>query len=143
MALSQSAPTPNTQELFLVVTRLAVGAADSAFPLAVLPIAPEPFVPDGSTPAKLITVIDEATFWEIVAVTVTLVRGDVANARQISAVPFCTFVRLTNTQVNPAPVTPDTVAFVFDLESVAMNATSNSCPEAVERVAETVVLEVF
>jgi hypothetical protein len=37
-------------------------------------------------------VIDEATLWDSVAATVALLNGDVANARQISAVPLCVFV---------------------------------------------------
>jgi hypothetical protein len=80
--------------------------------LAVAPIAPDPPVPVVSTPEKLITVMDETTFCDTVAVTVTLLRGAVANAFQISAVPFCVFVRSTNVQVRPAPVTPVTDVFV-------------------------------
>jgi hypothetical protein len=54
----------------------------------VAPIAPEPFVPEVSTPAKLITVMEQPTLWEIVAVTVTLFKGKGANARQISEDPL-------------------------------------------------------
>ena len=61
IASSKSLPTPKTQELFRVVTRLAVGAPEDAFAVPVAPIAPDPFVPEGSTPVKLMTVIDEAT----------------------------------------------------------------------------------
>jgi hypothetical protein len=56
--------------------------------LAVAPIAPEPFVPELSTPVKLRTVIEEATLWESVAVTETPARGDELKARQISEEPL-------------------------------------------------------
>src|SRR5258705_766949 len=88
MGLSKSVPTPNTQDPLRVVTRLVVGAPDAAFPVPVAPIAPEPFVPDGSIPVKLITVIDAATLFERVAVIVTFVSAEEPNARQISAVPL-------------------------------------------------------
>src|ERR1700720_2582120 len=55
---SQSSPTPNTQELLRVVTRLAVGAPVPALPVPVAPTAPEPFVPVVSTPLKVTTVIE-------------------------------------------------------------------------------------
>jgi hypothetical protein len=42
---------------------------------------------------KLITVIELVTVCERFAVTVMFVCGDVANARQISEVPNCAFVR--------------------------------------------------
>jgi hypothetical protein len=71
-----------------VVVRLAVGAPRVEFPVPVAPIAPEPFVPVVSTPAKLITVKEQPKLWEIVAVTVALLNGDGANARQISEVPL-------------------------------------------------------
>jgi hypothetical protein len=51
------------------------------------PIAPEPLVPEVSTPLKVITVIDESTLWESVALTVTLLSDEAEKARQISAVP--------------------------------------------------------
>jgi hypothetical protein len=85
-------PTPTTNELFWVVTSDAVGAPGSAFPVPTAPIAPDPLVPEVFTPEKLITVIDEHTLWESVAVTVTLLSVVVAKARQISAVPDCTLV---------------------------------------------------
>jgi hypothetical protein len=112
MGLSKSFPTPTTKELFRVVTSVAVGAPDGAFPLAVAPIAPEPLVPDGSTPLKLITVIEDDTLCERAAVTVTLLSTMGANARQISAVPGRVFVFTTKTQVNPAPVTFVTVVLL-------------------------------
>ena len=77
-------------------------------------MAPDPFVPDVSTPVKLITVIDDCTVCDSVAVTVTLLSAVGANARQISAIPDCAFALFTNTQVNPPPVTPVTVTFVDD-----------------------------
>ena len=88
-----SAPTPITHELLRVVVSEAVGAADAALPDAEAPIAPDP-PPVVSTPAKVIMVI--AALGEIcenVAVAVTLDRTDGANARQISAVPFCALAR--------------------------------------------------
>jgi len=42
-----------------VVVKLAVGAPPLLFPAPVAPIAPEPFVPEVSTPVKVITVIDD------------------------------------------------------------------------------------
>jgi methylglyoxal synthase len=78
----------------------------------VAPIAPEPFVPDVSTPAKLTTVMDDPTACESVAVTATLLRGEVANARQISELPDCALLLVTRAQVRPAPLTPVTVVFV-------------------------------
>src|ERR1035437_9377945 len=100
---SQSFPTPNTHEPFRVVTREADGAPEAALAPAVFPIAPEPLVPDGSAPVNVTTVMDAATLWDKLAVTVALERTDGANARQISAVPSCEFVRLTNIHVALAP----------------------------------------
>jgi hypothetical protein len=131
--------TPNTQELLRVVTTAAVGAPGFAFPLPVAPIAPDPFVPDVSTPLKLTTVIEAATLWEIVAFTVTLDSFFGAKARQISAVPSCTFVRRTKTHVSPAPLTPVTVTLA-DLASVAMNASSNSFAEVVENDGDVMLV---
>jgi hypothetical protein len=87
MGLSQSTPTPKTQELFRVVTSVALGAPGFALADAVAPTAPDPLAPDVSTPLKLTTVMDESTGADSVAVTVTFVSGAGANARQISAVP--------------------------------------------------------
>jgi hypothetical protein len=114
MALSKSFPTPKTHELFRVVTRVAVGAPDEAFALRIAPIAPEPLAPEVSTPLKLITVSEEATLLDRVAVTVTLLKGEGANARQISDVPRCTFVLTTRAHVSPAPITWVTVVFAPD-----------------------------
>jgi hypothetical protein len=55
-------------------------------------MAPDPFVPAVFTPVKLITVIEGTTFWDSVAVTVTLLKTVAANALQISAVPICKLV---------------------------------------------------
>src|SRR5882762_7475819 len=104
MALSQSLATASTKELLRVVVSEAAGAPEAPLALAVAPIAPDPLVPDVSTPAKLMTSIDEGTFCERVAVTETLLSRFGANARQISAVPSCVFVRSSKFQVNPAPV---------------------------------------
>jgi hypothetical protein len=97
--------------LFRVVTSVAAGAPDRAFALFVAPIAPDPFVPEVSTPVKLITVIDETTLCDSVAVTVTLLKGDGANARQISDVPLCAFVLTASAQLSPPPLTLATVVF--------------------------------
>src|SRR6185436_19433921 len=102
---SQSLPTPTTSDLFLVVTSVADGAPDRAFALATAPMAPEPPVPDGSTPLKLITVIWPDTPCESVPVTFAAVRIVGANARQISASPRWAFVRPTSVHVSPPPVT--------------------------------------
>ena len=107
-------PTPNTHELARVVTTVAVGAPAGLFALRVAPMAPEPFVPELSTPVKVITVMEETTLWDSVAVTATLVRGDGAKARQISAVPLWTLVLTTSAQVNPPPATLVTEVLVPD-----------------------------
>jgi hypothetical protein len=114
MGSSQSLPTPKTQPLFRVVTSVAVGAPLALLAAAVAPMAPDPFVPDVSTFAKLTTVIIEETGCESDAVTVTDVSGAAANARQISLVPDCTFARPTRAQGSPAPVTPVTLVFAPD-----------------------------
>ena len=74
------------------------------------------------------------------AVTVTALSGDAANARHISAVPFCTLVLCTNTQVRPAPATCVTVVLGVVVLSAEMNASSNSFPVEVENAD---VLTVF
>jgi hypothetical protein len=85
--------------------------------------------------------MDAATLWDKLAVTEALERTDGANARQISAVPSCEFVRLTKTHVALAPVTPVTVT-PADVESVAMNASSSSLPEWVVKAGEDILLDV-
>ena len=80
-------PTPNTHEFGRVVASVAAGAPVAPDADTVAPIAPEPFVPDVSTPLNVTTVIDAATLCDSVAVTVTFERVVVENARQISAVP--------------------------------------------------------
>ena len=112
--MSKSLPTPTTSEPLRVVTSVAEGAPAVAFPVPVAPMAPEPPVPDVSTPVKLITVIDEATLWESVAVAVALFNTDGARVRQTSDVPRCTLVLRTSTQVRPPPVTLLTVVLVPD-----------------------------
>jgi hypothetical protein len=96
------------------VTREAVGAPEEAAFTPVAPMAPAPFVPDGSAPLKLITVIEETTLWDNVDVTVMLLSNEDENARQISEVPLCTFSLATNIQVKPPPATDLTVVFVPD-----------------------------
>ena len=97
-------------------------------------------MPDASAPLKLITVIEEITLWETVAVTVTLESGADAKARQISDVPLCPLARTTSAHVRPPPVTPVTVVFVPPRKSVAMNARSNSLEEFVEKTGEATVV---
>jgi hypothetical protein len=85
------------------VTKEAVGAPLAALPEAVAPTAPELLLPVVSTPLKLIKVKELAAGLERVAVATTFVKGEVAKARQISAVPGWVLVRRTKDQVNPAP----------------------------------------
>jgi hypothetical protein len=96
-------------------------------------MAPAPFTPVVSTPIKLITVIEESTLCESVAVTVILVSGTVENACQISDVPSWTLVLRTSVQLKPVEVTFVTVMGV-DVPSVAINASSNSLPAVVEKL---------
>jgi hypothetical protein len=131
MALSQSLPTPKTSEPFRVVTKVAEGDPGFAFPVPLLPIAPEPLVPEASTPEKLITVREDTTLCDKVAVTVAPVNGEAAKARQISAVPLCTFVRCTRTQVNPPPDTPLTVVLGDEELSAETKASKSSLPDVV------------
>src|SRR5438093_9900150 len=105
VAPSQSFPTPRTHEFARVVVSVAVGAPVLALADRVAPIAPEPLIPDVSTPLKVTTVIDDVVGCASVAVTATLVSGVGANARQISALPRWTFVRTTSSHVSPAPLT--------------------------------------
>ena len=89
-----------------MVVKVAVGAPEAALPLATAPIAPDPLAPDESAPVKLMTVIEEATLWDRVAVADTPLNGEGAKVLHISEVPCCVLVRTTNTQVRPAPDTP-------------------------------------
>jgi hypothetical protein len=95
-------------------------------------MAPEPLVPEVSTPATLATRREETTFCERVAVTDALLIGLGANARHISDVPICVFVRFTKVQVRPAPVTLVTVIFA-ELASVAIIAKISSLPTVVDK----------
>jgi hypothetical protein len=121
-----------------------MGAPPLEFPVPVAPVEPEPFVPEVSTPVKLITVIEETVLRDRVAVTVALLSGEGAKARQISAVPNCIFVLRTNAQVSPAPAMLVTVVLVPDEgASVDTKANNNSFPDVVENAAvATVVLDV-
>src|SRR5436853_250821 len=83
VTVSQSLPTPNTQEWLRVVTRDALGARGFSVPAPVAPIARDPFVRDVSTPVKLATVIEAATLCDVVALTVTLYSLLGAKARQM------------------------------------------------------------
>ena len=71
LAAVQSLPTPNTHELARVVVSAAVGAPGLALPDPVAPMAPEPPVPDESTPVKVTTVIEAVVDGDSVAVTLT------------------------------------------------------------------------
>src|SRR5690242_11047630 len=108
-------------------------------------MAPEPFEPVASTPAKLSTLMEAETLFEREALTVTLVKTFGAKARHISESPFWVLVRTAITQVSPPPETLLTTVFVPDPgASVAINASTNSLPDAVENGSElSVVLGKF
>ena len=72
-------------------------------------MAPEPLVPEMFTAVKLMTVMDDTTDWERVAVTCALAKAFAAKARQISEVPDWALVRTTRAQVRPPPATLCTV----------------------------------
>jgi hypothetical protein len=103
-------------------------------------MAPEPFVPEVSTPVKLITVIEETTLCDSVAVTVTAFNGEAEKARQISAVPGWTLVLSTRTQVSPAPATLITVVLDEETLSAEINASNSSLPEVVEKAGVLIVV---
>jgi hypothetical protein len=104
-------------------------------------MATEPFVPEVLTPLKVITVRDEATFCESVAVTVTPLNGADENALQISAVPDWTFVLWTRTQISQAPAILVTVVLGEETLSAEINARRSSLFEVVEKASVlTVVL---
>jgi hypothetical protein len=118
-----------------------VGAAFAELVLATFPIAPAPFVPEVSTPAKLIMVIDAAgDDCEKVAVAMAFDNTVGANARQISAVPPCTLVRSARFHVNPPPVMPVTVMFGCTA-SLVTNASTSSFPTSVEKDPLVMVVE--
>src|SRR4051812_42279820 len=96
MALSKSFPTPKTSEFARVVTSDTVGAPFDALAVAVAPIAPDPFIPDVSTPFNATTVIEETTDCDKVAETVTPLSALAAKARQISDEPRCAFALTTS-----------------------------------------------
>src|SRR5262245_48885382 len=99
------------------------------------PIALAPLTPDVSAPLKLTTVIDDATDWASVAVTVTFVSGDAATARQISAVPRRTLVRSTSVHVKPPPLTLTTW-----LPAVTPSADTNARRSSFVAVVENAVV---
>src|ERR1700688_4882767 len=88
-ALLGSFPTPTTNEFCRVVNKPAEAVPLDPLHRPIAPIAPEPLSPEGSTPAKDITVIEDVTAADRVALTDTLLWGVCEKARQISAVPFC------------------------------------------------------
>lgn len=141
VALSQSLPTPKTQELLRVVVRLAVGAPVAAFPVPVAPMAPEPPLPVVSVPVKVTTVSEAAWLVDKVAVTVALVSTAGAKARHTSDVPRCVLVRFTNVQVRLPPVIPVTVVLVPELgPSLETNASNSSLVAVVVKAGVTIVL---
>jgi hypothetical protein len=104
-------------------------------------MAPEPFVPAVLAPARLITVIEETTDWERLAVTFALLRTEEESARQISEVPDWAFVRTTRVHVKPAPVTLWTEVLGVVVLSAVMKASKSSCPEAVVNAGVVTVFE--
>jgi hypothetical protein len=128
------------QHLAAHITSVALGAPVAALPLPVAPMAPEPFVPVVSTPVKLITVIEESTARDNVAVTDAPPRGADAKARQISAVPHRAFVLLTRTQVRPPPVTLVTVVLVVVTLSADIKANNSWFPELVAKLGVVTVV---
>ena len=86
---------------------------------------------------KVTTVINPAAACARFAVTATLVSGADANARQISAVPRCVFVRTISTQVSPPPVTLVTL-LPGVTSSAPMNASNSSFALVVENVLDAI-----
>ena len=118
-----------------------MGAALAEALLPVFPMAPDPFVPEVSTPANVMIVMEaDGEEAENVAVAVTLERTEAANARQISAVPPCVFVRTTIFQVRPPPATPVTVMFCCSA-SLEINASTSSLLATVEKAPLVIVVE--
>src|SRR5262245_44132515 len=98
MALSQSDPTPKMSADGLVVVRATDGAPVDALCFAEAPTT--------LVLTKVMTVSDWSNPVCVgVLVTVTLVSGAVAVARQTSAVPSWVLARCTSVQVRPAPET--------------------------------------
>src|SRR5690348_8799568 len=122
MALSQSAPTPKTQELFLVVTTEPVGAPDAELNVPLAPMAADPLLPLVSAPLNATTVIEAAAAWDRLAATATFVKTPGANARQISASPGTLLARATNCHVSPAPLIDLTEFPAVEPESADTNA---------------------
>src|SRR5262249_32426993 len=135
MALSQSLPTANSQELARVVVSDAVGAPDTAPAEAVAPLTLV------LAPVNDTTVIPP-TYEPLdsVAVTVTLLSAAGATACQISAVPGRLLERDRSVQVSPPPVTE---AMVCDEPlpgpSAVMNASSSSFPCFVSQARDCIV----
>ena len=118
-----------------------MGAPLAELVLAVFPIAPDPFVPEVSLPAKVIIVIAAAgEDCEKLAVTETFDRIDGAKALQISAVPPCTSVRTTGFQFKPAPVTPLTVILDWTA-SLEISARISSLLVTVEKTPLLIVMD--
>jgi hypothetical protein len=116
-----------------------VGAPEGALVALVAPIAPDPLVPVVSIPVKVITVMEEATLAESVAVALTLVRVVGAKARQISDVPLCPLERTTKVHVSPAPAMLLTTV-PEPVSSVETKASSSSLAATVENVCDVTVL---
>jgi len=101
-------------------------------------MAPEPLLPDGSTPEKDIKVIEEVTGADRVAFTDTLRRGVCEKARQISAVPFCVRVPTIRAHVKPAPEKLFTVVSISEPFPAAIKASNSSPFEVVENFGEVI-----
>jgi hypothetical protein len=101
-------------------------------------MVPEPLSPEGSAPVKDITVIEEVTAADRMALTDTLRRGVFEEARQISAVPFCVLVPTIRAHVKPAPETLFTLVSVLEAYPEAMKASNSSPFEVVENFGEVI-----
>lgn len=114
------------------MVREIVGPPDEALLVPVAPMAPDPFVPDVSTPIKLISVMDTSASGTL-AVTEMLVKGELEKERQISAVPVCPLVLLTRVHVRPPPEMLLTVPLEPTAPgAAATKAKTNSLPALVE-----------
>ena len=130
---------PSTHELFRVVTTEAAGAPVVALATVVLPIAPDPFVPELSTFWKLRIVIELAAAYESVAFTLAFVNPEAEKALQISAVPGWEFDLLTSVQLSPAPETAVIWLPEPDGPSAAINANNSSLPADEVNMGEEIV----
>jgi hypothetical protein len=68
-----------------------------------------------TTPEEVANKKSNRCFYDDAGVTVTLLSGAGAKARQISAVPLWTLLRRTSAQVSPPPDTPVTVVLAPEM----------------------------